>query len=50
MQNPTRVGKVSVVTTGHALAHREHIYGTKKPSYWWPVTKEPSKGKEVDHG
>jgi glyoxylase-like metal-dependent hydrolase (beta-lactamase superfamily II) len=26
---------VNVVTTGHALAHHEHIYGTRKPAYWW---------------
>ena len=35
MQNPTTVKRVSVVTTGHALAHHEHIYGSRKPSYWW---------------
>lgn len=35
MQNHTAIRKVSVVTTGHGLGHREHVYGTKKPSYWW---------------
>lgn len=35
MQNPMSVKRVNVVTTGYALAHHEHIYGTKKPAYWW---------------
>lgn len=35
MQNPAPVRIVSVVTTGYGLAHREHLYGTKKPTLWW---------------
>lgn len=35
MQSPTPVQKVSVVTTGYGLGHREHLYGTKKPTLWW---------------
>ena len=26
---------VSVINTGWGEAHREHIYGTRKPAYWW---------------
>ena len=29
------VKNVRVVTTGHGLAHQEHIYGTRKPTLWW---------------
>ncbi len=35
MQNPTSVQKVSVVTTGCAHAHVEHLRGTNKPDLWW---------------
>ena len=33
MQGPIK--NIDVVTTGHALAHREHVRGSKKPAYWW---------------
>ena len=35
MHNPTPIRRVSVVTTGYGLGHREHLYGTRKPAYWW---------------
>jgi len=35
MQIPVPVRRVGVVTTGHGMGHREHVYGTKKPAYWW---------------
>jgi glyoxylase-like metal-dependent hydrolase (beta-lactamase superfamily II) len=35
MQNPTPIQNVSVVTTGYGLGHREHVYGTRKPTLWW---------------
>jgi len=29
------VKSVSVISTGTGEAHREHIYGTRKPALWW---------------
>ncbi len=29
------VRNVSVISTGSASMHREHMYGTRKPSLWW---------------
>jgi glyoxylase-like metal-dependent hydrolase (beta-lactamase superfamily II) len=31
----TAIRAVSVITTGEAEAHHEHIYGTRKPDLWW---------------
>ena len=31
--NPVRT--VSVITTGAGEAHREHVYGSRKPAFWW---------------
>lgn len=35
MQNPNAIRRVSVITTGYGLGHREHLYGTRKPALWW---------------
>jgi len=35
MQTTEPIRRVSVITTGHGLAHVEHIHGTKKPALWW---------------
>jgi len=32
---PTRIKTVSVISTGDAETHYEHIYGTRKPDLWW---------------
>lgn len=29
------IRKVSVISTGEAEGHHEHIYGTRKPALWW---------------
>ena len=30
-----RIKSVSVINTGWGEAHREHVYGSRKPTLWW---------------
>jgi len=37
---PSTVRKVSVISTGSGSIHPEHMYGTRKPAYWWILTSK----------
>ena len=37
---PGTVGDVAVISTGSGGIHREHMYGTRKPSLWWIFTSK----------
>ena len=32
---PSTVRNVSVISTGSGSIHPEHMYGSRKPAYWW---------------
>ncbi len=32
---PSSIAKVSLIQTGEAEGHHEHLYGTRKPALWW---------------
>jgi glyoxylase-like metal-dependent hydrolase (beta-lactamase superfamily II) len=34
------VSRVRVISTGSGAIHPEHMYGTRKPAYWWVLTSK----------
>ena len=37
---PNTVRNVRVISTGSGSIHPEHMYGTRKPAYWWILTSK----------